>query len=388
MSDFRTLKVCFAVALLSLVALVFAPGQTDTSPTHCEICGNVFIDVIYTGNDKVTGKNKLFCSRCIKSDKRCFACSLPVVKDGLTLEDGRAYCARDAKAALIDTNAVLTVTDEVDQVVRRLFQDRMTFPDESLINRKVIDRLHLTAWYKLPGNDHECPNVLGIHQLMMTPSGVSHDIHVLSGLTMGETRTTYAHELTHAWVAANIPRGRNLSRDAHEGFCELIAYLLAEHLNDAKAQQVISSNTYTRGQFGLLLKAHQAHTLPAIIDWLRFGTEPAIDAADIDLVRRAGPPARPAPQKFMRYVEPTVAAELAAAAYPDKFELKVVTGTAQRRTALINGRVFLAGEAGKVRKGTNLVEIKCVEVGADFARIEIPATGGQELLQLVPPKVR
>ncbi len=382
----RGLRLIVAVLLVGLVKQV--PAQTDRSPVHCDLCGKLFVQVSYRRPDKVTGEAVLFCHLCARREHDCYACGLPIIQDKLSLEDDRHFCARDAKNAIINTNAVLRIAAETDGVLRRQLQDFLSFPEEHLLDRRVIDRLELQNWYKVPGHDHQCPNILGVHELVTNNGALTHRIHLLSGQTLGETRTTYAHELTHAWVAANVSPERQLGRLAQEGFCELIAYLVATQLGDTKAQQLISSNTYTRGQFSLFRAAYETYTLRPVIDWVKHGAEPELDAADLDKVRRTELPPPPLPRNYVRYVNAAEAREYAATQNPDAFELKAVMGTPQRRTALINGRAFLAGETGRVRKGGDYVEIRCVAIEADSATIEVLAGARREVLRLTPAAAR
>jgi len=374
-------------ALLILVAgLPGCEAGAASSPVHCDLCNRLFVQVTFRVQDMVSGETRIICHVCNKSEHLCYACGMPIIKNRLSLEDGRHYCARDARTAVTDTNAVLRLAREADATLRRELRDYLSFPDETELDVRVIDRIELQDWYKLPGHDQRCPNVLGLYEAITNNGVRTHRIHVLSGQTAGETRATYAHELTHAWLAANVPAERQLGRLAAEGFCELIGHLLVRQLNDARTQQVIASNAYTRGQFALFRAASESYTLQPVIDWIKFGQEAELDAADIDMVRRAEPPPRQPPRNYVRYVTPEEAARWAAASNPDEFELKAIVGTSGRRTALINGRAFLAGETGKVRKGTEWVAIKCVEITADGATMEVLTTGEVNRLRLAPQK--
>ena len=53
---------------------------------------------------------------------------------------------------------------------------------------------------------------------------------LMTGLPLAELKATCAHEYSHAWVGENVPKERRarLGRDAEEGFCELVAYLLMD----------------------------------------------------------------------------------------------------------------------------------------------------------------
>lgn len=374
------------MVVLSLVTgLVRFEIPAASSPARCDLCNRLFVAVTFRAQDAVSGETKIICHVCNKSEHFCYACGVPIIKNRLSLEDGRHYCGRDAATAITDTNAVSRLARETDATLRRELRDELGFPDERGLELRVIDRLELLNWYKIPGHDHECPNVLGLYETITNNAVRLHRIHILSGQTAGETRTTYAHELAHAWLADNVPAGRNLGRHATEGFCELIAYRLATLLNDARAQQTIASNAYTRGQFALFRAASERYTLHEVIDWVKFGAEPEVDAADIDMVRRAEAPPRVPPRNYVRYLAPEAAAARALTEAPDKFELKGIVGEAPRWTALINGQTFQAGETQRVRKGTELVEIRCVALAADSATIEGVATGRREVLRLSRP---
>ncbi len=55
------------------------------------------------------------------------------------------------------------------------------------------------------------------------------------------------------------------------------------------------------------------------------------------------------------------------------FLLQGISGTSDRRLAIINGRTFAAGEEGEITVGARRVNVRCVEIRADSVVIE---TGG------------
>ena len=366
---------------LLLFWLAFRTGALFAqSPTHCDLCGKAFVEVFYTIEDKVSGQRKLICQTCVRLPERCFACGLPIPKDRKSYDDGRHYCARDAATAVLEAAEIQQIVLESEQQLRRLFVDQLEFPDRNL-DVSLVDRLHIQTWFSVPGNDFACPNILGFYRSVTNNGMRQHDVRLLSGLTHSGTRATFAHELGHAWLADNLPAGRNLAPIAHEGFCELIAYSLAVQLNDTSAMSGILTNRYTRGQFELFLKARDSYNMQTVLNWVQYGVEPMIDAGDIDHVRRAATPAsaaKPGPKPWER--SGGAPAESAVAA--DKFELKGIVGSENRRIALINGRSFAKGETGKVRKGAGLVEIRCEAIEADSVRIVVVATGQEEVLTL------
>ena len=67
---------------------------------------------------------------------------------------------------------------------------------------------------------------------------------------------------------------------------------------------------------------------------------------------------------------------------PDKLVLKGISWTASRPLAIINNQSFAPGEAGKVRVGTTNVNIRCLAVQANSARIQILPSGEELELSL------
>ena len=57
-----------------------------------------------------------------------------------------------------------------------------------------------------------------------------------------------------------------------------------------------------------------------------------------------------------------------------------LSGTAEHRLAIINGRTFDQGEEAEVRSGTARVRVKCVEIKPDYVIIE--AAGQRQVLRL------
>jgi hypothetical protein len=51
--------------------------------------------------------------------------------------------------------------------------------------------------------------------------------------------------------------------------------------------------------------------------------------------------------------------------------LRSIVGTGPRRLALINNATLATGESGKAHLGTNLIVLKCVEIGDDWVVVEV-----------------
>lgn len=374
----RTPALCRWCCCLLLLVL---PAVRAADPTACQLCGQPFDDLVYLAEDKVADEKLWACGTCVKVPHRCFACSLPVVKDRSALSDGRDYCARDFQRAVIANDEIFALVQETQQQLGELFRDQLKLPVEKTDIRPV-DRVTIESLFARPGNDFRCPNILGYYQTVEENGERRHDISLLAGLTATGTRAVYAHELAHAWIADNVPSDRALGRDAKEGFCEWIAYLLMERMNDAEGMRAIEQNAYTRGQFARFRAAQQAFSIPDVIEWMRRGRDALLDDSDAGQVLRTARPAAPVEPLWRLSSGAAAAAETTAAQQNRELRLKGVVGSDQRRTALINDRAFAAGETGRIQLGTNKVEVRVIEIGPDFVRIRRAGQDEEETLRL------
>ncbi len=195
----------------------------------------------------------------------------------------------------------------------------------------------------------------------------------------GELKAVCAHELSHAWVFENVPaaRKRTLGGDAHEGFCELVAYLLMVSQEDQDEIDLILKNRYTRGQIDCFIEAEQRFGFNEIIDWMKYGQDAALHKEDLNRIRNLQLPARtPAgPSAFPAYTTQTPSA-------PSGFILKGVSWTRERPLAVINNRTFELKEQGQVKIGGTNVLIRCLVIRQDGARIRILSSGEERELAL------
>ena len=148
------------------------------------------------------------------------------------------------------------------------------------------------------------------------------------------------HEYAHAWVFENVPpaRRKTLSRDAHEGFCEMLAYLLMESLHEEEEMARMLRNTYTRGQIDLFLAAHRQYGINDVVDWMQWGVSSRLKAADLGDIRNVEMP-RP---KSTALTNVLVYGQSQAAA-PTRLLLKGISSTKNKPLALINDRTFAVG---------------------------------------------
>ena len=178
----------------------------------CAVCGQEIMgDTVYIVTDKVTNEKKHLCYDCSILPDTCFVCGMPVKKDFITLLDGRVLCARDAKNAVLDADEAKRICEEVQDELDRLFSRFTAFPTN--LDVSVVDRVSLLALFKVPGNDFECPDVLGYFRPRTNHNVLRYQISLMSALSHGELQATCAHELSHAWVSANVPPKRRENID-------------------------------------------------------------------------------------------------------------------------------------------------------------------------------
>jgi len=356
------------VSLFLLLPLIALAGD------RCAICGEEMTGTIYLLTDKLTREKKHVCYDCVHSADACFACGLPVRKDYVRLPDGRFLCVRDAKQAVLNASDAKSICSEAREDLDKLFSRFLTFPTN--VEIAIVDRVNLLSLFKIPGNDFECPNVLGYFRATTNHHEVRHKISLMSALRAAELKATCAHEYSHAWVFDNVSeeRRQTLGRDAQEGFCELVGYLLMDAQREDEQKQAVLRNQYTHGQIDLFIQAEKRFGFNEIVDWMKYGVDAELDAdncRDVDIPRAK----RVSTSGASSYLENPSPA-------PDKLVLKGISWIASRPLAIINNQSFAPGESGKVRVGITNVTIRCLAVQANSARIQILASGEELELSL------
>ena len=122
----------------------------------------------------------------------------------------------------------------------------------------------------------------------------------MTGLPLAELKATCAHEYSHAWVGENVPKERRarLGRDAEEGFCELVAYLLMDSQREEGQKKFILQNRYTRGQIDLFIEAEKRYGFDQVLDWMKYGEAAQLEAGHVDKLRDVKmPPAKSAAER-------------------------------------------------------------------------------------------
>jgi hypothetical protein len=373
--------------LAGLVTLLFLfwPARVQGQVEHCAVCKTVLAGKVYLLPDNVTGEKVQVCPECLKLSSVCFMCGLPVKENFKELPDGRLLCARDVKNAVIDDDEARQTVMEVQDALDRLLSRFITFPSSKL-ETAVVDRVNLMALFSLPGHDYECPNVLGYTQSKTNDNKVTYKVSVLSGLTKSQLKATCAHELTHAWVFENVSRARrkSLGSDGHEGFCELVAYLLMDSQGDEDAKKQILLNHYTRGQINLFIEAEHRFGFNEVVEWVKNGQDALLHGEDLNRIRNLQIASRkPGPNKISSATATPAYVQRPVSGATD-FVLKGVSWSPSRPMAMINDRTFEMNEQGQVRvSGTNVL-IRCVSIRPDGARVRVVGSGAERDLRLGP----
>jgi hypothetical protein len=376
--------------LITLTAWLTASAAAEDI---CSICGQPIDGPIYLVTDAVTGNSQMVCSNCLKLP-RCFICGLPVKDDGVELPDGRHLCARDAKTAVLNANDAQQIAAEVHDELDRLFARFTAFPTN--VDVTVLDRIDVDKIFQPDGHDFESPDLLGCIEAKTNGVQKRYAMRLLTGLPLVELKATAAHEFSHAWVGENVPPERHarLARDAEEGFCEMVAYLLMDSQNEAAQKKFILRNHYTRGQVELFIAAENSYGFDAILDWMKFGTTGKLEKDHLEEIRDISQPATsnviPEPARINKLdesndiatnePEPPTSIISVPATLPT-FNLEGIIWSHPPLT-IINGCTFGVNDQGKVPFGKTNLTIRCLAIEKNSVRIQEMDSGRQQELSM------
>ncbi len=363
------LMACFCFST-SLVAL---------ADNICAICGKpIYGGTVYIVTDEVTGEKKLVCSNCIKLP-RCSICGLPVRENYVELPDGRYLCARDARTVVLKADDIEETCSQVKDDLDRLFSRFTSFPTN--VDVAVIDRIDVNSMFNTGGNSVESPDLLGCIRPRTVNDQTRYKMSLLTGMPLAQLKETCAHEYSHAWVGENVPKERHarLARDAEEGFCELVGYMLMDSQNEELEKKRVLQNHYTRGQIDLFIEAEQRYGFDEVLDWMKYGVAPRLEAGHVDELRNVRIP----PAKTAAGTPPVLNAITKPAPAQTTIKLEGILW-GNRPTAIINGRSFLVNDLGKVPLGNTNVVIRCLEIQEKSVRIQNIGSGNEQELSLTP----
>jgi hypothetical protein len=170
-----------------------------------------------------------------------------------------------------------------------------------------------------------------------------------------------------------VRRFRKLSPNTVEGFCEWLAYKVMTERGEEVEKNMILANRYTRGQIDAFIQAEENVRSWDIIKWIKEGSDNRIDSNDPSRVLALGN----APKTV-----PVWAAGSSPSAVPSSLELRGISGTANRRFALINDCTLQKNETGRVRVGNTNLVVQCLSISTNSVVIRIRGSEATTLLVL------
>lgn len=344
----------------------------------CAVCGKEIEGPIYLMTDKVTGEQELVCSNCIKLP-RCSICGLPVKDGGVELPDGRYLCARDAKTLVLKADDVERICAGVKDDLDRLFSRFTSFPAN--VEIMAIDRIDVDSLFHRDDNAFESPDLLGCIQPVTVNGAKQYKMSLMTGMPLSQLKETCAHEYSHAWVGENVNRAqRGLGRDAEEGFCEMVGYLLMDSQSEAGEKKRVLANHYTRGQVDLFIEAEQRYGFDQILDWMKYGVTAQLEPGHLEEIRdvkmTAPKSAAVTPAAYHNFTP-----QNAPTPVPASIKLQgILWGNSP--VAIINGNSFSINEVNMVKLGKTGVNIRCLQIQKESVRIQIVDSGKEQELHL------
>jgi Protein DA1 len=352
----RLLAVCGW--LLVFWKSLAVPAAAAETPSRCEICQGPFVESIYVAEDPVRQIKRHICLACTKSKVVCSACGLAANPKTLRkLEDGRILCEWDVKGAVLTEQEAREIFREVKRDVQRMLAHWSPLPDTNITAYLVNRDDFIKEFHRKPSAE-EPEKLLGLTR-STTADGTNYDhrIYLLSGILKQQFMATCAHEYTHTWLNEHGEKTRTLNKDTVEGFCELMAWKYVAANNDKAELNRILENNYTRGQIHALIAAEQRYQFYRVIDWIHRGEDSWLDKDKLErllALKAASDSDKPIEPLWQRAVVPTPV--------PDTLVLRNLSGTGNRRLALVNNQTLAKGEQARVRVGQTNVLVHCLEI--------------------------
>ena len=328
------------------------------TPSRCEICQGPFVESIYVAEDPVRQIKRHICLACTKSKVTCSACGLAANPKTLRkLEDGRILCEWDVKGAVLAEQEARDIFQDVKRDVQRMLAHWSPLPDTNLTAYLVDRSDFIKEFHRKPSVD-DPERLLGLTR-STTADGTNYDhrIYLLSGILKPQFMATCAHEYTHTWLNEHGEKTRTLNKDTVEGFCELMAWKYVAGRNDKAELSRILENNYTRGQIHALVAAEQRYQFYRVIDWIHRGEDSWLDKDKLERLL-----ALKAVSDSDTSIEPLWQRTNVPTSVPDTLVLRNLSGTGNRRLALVNNQTLAKGEESRVRVGRTNVQVRCLEI--------------------------
>jgi hypothetical protein len=320
----------------------------------CVVCKQVIKDQIYMIKSPKFRERQPLCVPCAQLEARCATCRLPVKTNYMKLEDGRLLCEADAKAAVFSEAAAREIFEAVTRDLVRMLSGLGAAPERN-IEVALVDEHQLEKLYRTELSDRERTAILGLARTRARKTNeFEHSVFLLNGLSPAQLAAVAAHEYTHTWLSENIEkdRFRHLEDDTKEGFCELLAYKLMVQRNDETETNAILASTYTQGQIDALIQAEQDYQLYQVVKWLKRGVDDRIALTNTARL-------------LVLEDQPALTLSWPAAVstkVPAQLTLRSISGSGQRRYALVNDRTLEKNEQARVRVGNSNLTVRCLEI--------------------------
>ena len=362
------MKPAIGIIAFLLVLILWATAAVNDP---CVVCQKNITQRVYLFTNPYAPDKQRVCSACAQVDTTCAVCRLPVRSGFTKLPDGRLLCASDAKESVLTQDALDEIYREVKRDLFRMLAGNV-LPDKNvaveLAGRNELERLVRTQRFP-----HDQNVTLGVTETRGKAGQFEHRIYILNGLRKSRVAAVCAHEYTHAWLHENVVAGRKLDSDTIEGFCELVAFKLVTDRNDAVERKIILDNSYTSGQIHGLVKAEDRYRFPEVVKWIKDGVDDKVDFRNTARVLVRNMDDDPI-QVAWQPVKPT--------AVPNTLVLRGISGTPQRRFALVNDTTLEKGEQAKVRVGSSNVVVRCIEIADASVVLTVNGASDQTRLSL------
>jgi hypothetical protein len=172
-------------------------------------------------------------------------------------------------------------------------------------------------------------------------------------------------------------RRASLGRDAEEGFCELVSYLLMDAQRDEAQKAMILRNGYTRGQIDCFVAARNQYGFNDVLDWVFYGADDVLSSDDPARVHRLEPQSQTA---ALSLAFPTAKPDPVPA--PASLVLKAVFWSANQPVAVINDHSFSPNEEAKVHLAGSNLTVRCLSIRPDAVTVHVAGSPSNQVLVL------
>ncbi len=361
------------IGWVSLLFFFAAPSSDGAGYLTCEICGESPPTRFFYVTDRVRNRQVTACEKCSLLTRRCTTCALPVAKDFVDLGDSRFLCAEDAKEAVLDEEQAKLIYNDAKRDLFAVLSGLGALPDRN-VTVQLVDQRELSRIFSVTPGVHQDTSLQGVtRSRRYSQDTFQHQIFLCRGLSRSRIAAVSAHEYMHAWICENVPTDRKLDRDIEEGFCELAAYQLMRQRGEAYEQRMIMENAYTRGKIQVLVKISEDYQFYRVAEWMKKGKDDTLAHERPDRVV-----ALQSESSFpvFGYLE------VVHARAPEVLTLKGLSGSTNKRYALVNDATLQIGEEVKVRVGSSNVLVRCLEIRDRSVLVRINGAGDSVELTL------